>query len=401
MIQSLKSKSLYAIKKYIVDKYPYTLNYQMKDKSTDLGELETYFVSEDGRKLPVYKHHRYNVRKAWAFYGPLSALRELMLKGLTSNETNAFFKEAIGHRTITKPFEEIRAHLAPYIKKHANLFVSDSIPDLGKRLMIPTPEETDAAIARKTKEHRNLIYNINQNTQKKLMPGDKVLEIGYVSGGESVIGFEKCGFQAVGLDNYYNDSLEATYRYTHVVKNSGSKSTFLKGDITAKTEMEEGSIDLIYSLSVLEHIPDLEKAFKEMYRILKPGAVMFHRYDPFFHILGGHATCTLDFPWGHLRLSDDDVVRYMKELMPHEASVALPWVKNALNRNHAQSNVLRLLINAGFKVSIWQNSPIEKSHELLLDSNVISECIKTNNDKGLVLSDLNSLYISFLAEKPA
>lgn len=400
MIQSLKKKSLLAIKKHIIEKYPYTLNYQIKDKTPDLGEIETYFESEDGRKLPVYKHHRYNVRKAWAFYGPLSALRELMLKGLTSDNTNEFFKKAIGHRTITVPFEDIREHLAPYLKKHSDLFVSSSIPDLGKRLMIPSQDETDAAISRKTKEHQTLIKSINQNTQKKLKQGDKVLEIGYVSGGESIIGFEKCGFQAIGIDNYYNDSLEATYRYKHVVKNSASKATFLKGDITTKTEIEENSLDLIYSLSVLEHISDLEKAFKEMYRLLKPGAAMFHRYDPYFHILGGHATCTLDFPWGHLRLTEKDVGRYMQELMPHEASVAVPWIKNALNRNHAQSNMLRLLTSAGFKISMWQNSSINKNHELLLNNVVIEESIKINNDKGLVLSDLNTLAISFLAEKP-
>jgi SAM-dependent methyltransferase len=38
---------------------------------------------------------------------------------------------------------------------------------------------------------------------------------------------------------------------------------------------EDGSFDLVYSSHVLEHIPDKEKALKEIYRVLKKGGIHF------------------------------------------------------------------------------------------------------------------------------
>jgi SAM-dependent methyltransferase len=40
--------------------------------------------------------------------------------------------------------------------------------------------------------------------------------------------------------------------------------------------VDSNSVDLIYTWTVLEHIPDLPSAYKEMHRILKPGGVMVH-----------------------------------------------------------------------------------------------------------------------------
>lgn len=40
--------------------------------------------------------------------------------------------------------------------------------------------------------------------------------------------------------------------------------------------VEDSSFDLIYTWTVLEHIPELEKSYKEMYRVLKPGGRMIH-----------------------------------------------------------------------------------------------------------------------------
>lgn len=387
-------------KKQIISKNPYSFEYEMNDKRLWEGTPEDSFITEDGREIPVYRDHRYKLKKCWSVYGPVAALRELISKELVSDRTKAFFKECIGHRTITKPFDEIREEVKPYIEKHENLFISKNIPDIGKRLMKPTSSETVSLINRKGSEHQILIESINRNVSKKIKSGDKVLEIGYTSGGESVIAFEKCGLKAIGIDNYYHDAVEATNRHECVVKNYKNETTFLRGDITRETEIEESSLDLVYSLSVIEHITDLEGAFREMYRILKPGAVMFHRYDPYFHILGGHSHSTLDSPWAHLRLSEADVERYIKEFRPYEAPVTLPWVKNALNRKHSQSNVLGLLSKVGFKVSMWQNVNMKPENQQLLTNEIITDCIGTNNDKALTISDLNSGAVAFLAEKP-
>jgi SAM-dependent methyltransferase len=40
--------------------------------------------------------------------------------------------------------------------------------------------------------------------------------------------------------------------------------------------VDSDSADVVYSWTVLEHVPDLPSAYKEMHRILKPGGVMLH-----------------------------------------------------------------------------------------------------------------------------
>ena len=69
-----------------------------------------------------------------------------------------------------------------------------------------------------------------------------------------------------------------------------------------------------------------------MSRILKSGGYAFHEYNPFFSVDGGHSLCTLDFPWGHARLNDEDFEKYLDEFRPDEKEVSLSFYRNNLNR---------------------------------------------------------------------
>ena len=50
--------------------------------------------------------------------------------------------------------------------------------------------------------------------------------------------------------------------------------------------------DVIVSFDVLEHILDLDTAFRQMAVAIKPGGIMAHEYNPFFSLTGGHSLCT-------------------------------------------------------------------------------------------------------------
>ena len=72
----------------------------------------------------------------------------------------------------------------------------------------------------------------------------------------------------------------------------------------------DNSIDYIFSRAVFEHIDDVEKASKEMYRVLKPGGVANIRPHLFPSLTGGHNPEWFDLsepsnrkapPWDHLR----------------------------------------------------------------------------------------------------
>lgn len=107
--------------------------------------------------------------------------------------------------------------------------------------------------------------------------------------------------------------------------------TFLEDDIT-QSGLEPASFDAIVSFEVLEHVQDPGAALAAMARLLRPGGVMYHDYNPFFSAIGGHSLCTLDFPWGHARLDDADFERYVRELRPTETDQALRFFRESLNR---------------------------------------------------------------------
>jgi 2-polyprenyl-3-methyl-5-hydroxy-6-metoxy-1,4-benzoquinol methylase len=106
---------------------------------------------------------------------------------------------------------------------------------------------------------------------------------------------------------------------------------FVQDDITA-SELEPGSFDAIVSFEVLEHVQRPEAALASMAKLVRPGGLLVHDYNPFFSAIGGHSLCTLDFPWGHVRLDRADFVRYLEEIRPTEVGQALPFYEESLNR---------------------------------------------------------------------
>ena len=109
------------------------------------------------------------------------------------------------------------------------------------------------------------------------------------------------------------------------------KVRFVEDDISSSS-LEPESFDAIVSFEVLEHVQSPGSALASMARLLVPGGVAYHDYNPFFSVVGGHSLCTLDMPWGHARLEPADFERYLAEIRPTEADQALRFYRNSLNR---------------------------------------------------------------------
>jgi len=107
--------------------------------------------------------------------------------------------------------------------------------------------------------------------------------------------------------------------------------------------------DMIISWDVLEHIIDLPTAFNQMANAVKKGGIVYHKYNPFFAINGGHSLCTLDFFYGHCVLSSEDFERYIREVRPEEEKVALCFYHKCLNRA-TRSDIKELAIKNGFEI---------------------------------------------------
>jgi SAM-dependent methyltransferase len=212
---------------------------------------------------------------------------------------------------------------------------------------------TDAALREKARKVVTPIAEANallSVTTGRMLSG-RILEIGCYDGSAAFAIAAEPGADVVGSDlaRYYlhqrpgdvpgTDELERQQgvladlreRARIVAGIEPGRVAFVEDDITRST-LEPGTFDVIVSFEVLEHLLDPLAGFAAMTALLKPGGVMYHDYNPFFASNGGHSLVTLDFLWGHARLDDGDVERYVREIRPDEVDQALRFYRESLNR---------------------------------------------------------------------
>jgi SAM-dependent methyltransferase len=131
----------------------------------------------------------------------------------------------------------------------------------------------------------------------------------------------------------------------------------------AEHYVTENPHDVIVSWDVLEHILNLPEAFNAMYHSVKKGGLVFHEYNPFFSFSGGHSLCTLDFHFGHCRLSGEEVEQYIRELRPNEEKIAKNFYNRCLNR-FSISDVKKFAVQSGFEIiKIDGHNPFTQPNE--------------------------------------
>jgi SAM-dependent methyltransferase len=210
-------------------------------------------------------------------------------------------------------------------------------------------------------EHARRAVSSLAEALRKFSPGlagRRVLEIGCYDG-SSTYGLAAAGAgEVVGSDisryyvnqsvegadtpaqnagtNAYLDSLRQIYARAFGFSAAGGdrrdpKVGFVEDNIVS-SRLPSASFDVICSWESLEHITNIPEAFRQIHRLLRPGGVAYHEYNPFFSLNGGHSLCTLDFVWGHARLREEDFVRYLDAFRPGEKELALRFYRENLNR---------------------------------------------------------------------
>ena len=175
-----------------------------------------------------------------------------------------------------------------------------------------------------------------------------------------------------------------------------SKTDFIEDDIT-RSCFAPNSFDFICGWEVLEHVTPPHNALSEMHRILRPGGFVFHEYNPFFCLEGGHTLCTLEFPWGHARLSSEDFRRYVDQFRKDEALQDLSFYNNNLNRMTIPG-LLRMTKEAGFdlmEIIKWSNTKLIP--DILNDPQIYAQC--RENYSTVTLDDLITDKIWLLLRK--
>lgn len=104
---------------------------------------------------------------------------------------------------------------------------------------------------------------------------DNLLEIGFKNG-YFLENARKEGFNVYGTEiseQYFNET-KKRFPNINIALEKNNKIPY-----------EDNSMDFVVSFQVLEHVPSLDELLKEVYRVLKPGGVMYHvcpNYNSFY-----------------------------------------------------------------------------------------------------------------------
>jgi SAM-dependent methyltransferase len=111
----------------------------------------------------------------------------------------------------------------------------------------------------------------------------RVLDAGCGGGGTALSLAEEADF-AVGLD------LEARFRDsgTRLGREKGvGRVAFVQGD-GARLPFADGTFDVVFSHSVLEHVASAQGYLGECHRVLRPGGVLYLSTAPYLSLAGAH-----------------------------------------------------------------------------------------------------------------
>lgn len=111
--------------------------------------------------------------------------------------------------------------------------------------------------------------------------GKSILEIGADDAGLLLQLARKGMHRGLGINNWYWDHKKIkTVKVTDQIVLS-------YGDIRS-LPLEDGDFDLIFSVAAFEHIHKLDVALEEMYRLLKPGGLVYSHFGPLWSSGIGH-----------------------------------------------------------------------------------------------------------------
>ena len=111
----------------------------------------------------------------------------------------------------------------------------------------------------------------------------RVLDAGCGGGGTALSLAEEAGF-AVGLD------LDARFRGTGTrlaQEKAVRGAAFVQGD-GQRLPFRDGSFDVVFSHSVIEHVGSAESYLRECHRVLRAGGVLYLSTAPFLSLAGAH-----------------------------------------------------------------------------------------------------------------
>lgn len=351
------------------------------------------FATSSGIAIPVIGGYRYGLVPPLAYLPAFALLYELERNRLLTASEHAFYRAALGTHTLAQPLHEVVPVVSRIVARLKSRMIPESLGHPGGALLAPDDDDLRSHLSRLTRLNRDRLEHVSVYAKHRIPAGGRILEVGFTSGGHSLFAFERLGFDVVGLDNAYDGLMATPVIHNHLARRLGSKAQFVFADATTRTPFDAASFDVVYSVSVLEHVRDVPAMLREMRRLLKPDGIMIHSYNPYFCVNGGHPYGILDSPWSHVRISRSDQERYFREFRPFETEGWM-WTDKTLNRMPVPM-MQRALIESGFRIRLWEEVPDSPATLADLTPEIIADCFAQYPD--ISLADLCTRDVVFAA----
>jgi arsenite methyltransferase len=195
-----------------------------------------------------------------------------------------------------------------------------------------------------------------------IKPGNRVLDLGSGAGNDCFVAAKLVGENGsiTGID-FTEAMVEKANQ--NLAKSGFKNISFVQGDIE-NMPLPENNYDVVISNCVLNLVPDKEKAFSEIYRVLKPG--------------------------GHFCISD--VV--MSGELPEALRTAAEMYAGCVSGASLKDDYLKIVRNKGFR-----NIDIKKEKIIVIPDEVLSNYLSDDEIKVYRLSGNQIVSITLTADK--
>jgi ubiquinone/menaquinone biosynthesis C-methylase UbiE len=142
---------------------------------------------------------------------------------------------------------------------------------------------------------------------ESLTRGKTIVDFGCGDGATALGVASKIEAGVIGLDIYRSfDRLPDLARDNLGTRELPRNLSFVQNEPSQPLPLGDGSVDLVYTWSVFEHLADVPGILAELHRVSKEGAYLFIQVEPLFYSpFGSHLRRLIDEPWGHLLGSED------------------------------------------------------------------------------------------------
>ena len=164
-----------------------------------------------------------------------------------------------------------------------------------------------------------------------------------------------------------------------VVENTGrdfphARVSYLRSSAES-IAVHDDTYDLVYSYATMEHVPDIEAAFREFVRVTHPGGIIYSLAAPLWNSRFGHHKPGIfaSFPWIHLMKNEDEIIALCER-----EHIVDPSSQNDIARD------VRYMLNPAYFNKTAAARYVEVCHSLSRVRILINEL---NLESGSVLDD--------------